>query len=210
MGQRMKLGGKWRALDMFLRVRGVWKAAESVYVKVNGVWRLGQHIHDFIYVSNGAESTHTATCAHCNKTITEGHIYYSSSGRDATCTEDGYELFVCEKCSQQKEVVYKATGHMYEVTDEVAATCLKDGYTDFRCTQCGYEYRKEMPATGNHEWYEHGHENATCTSPGGYYESCYYCDYTRWVHTQDALGHDRVWIDEMECYYCPACESYGV
>ena len=191
MGQRMKLGGKWRALDMFLKVRGEWKAAESVYVKVNGVWRIGQHIHDFIYVSNGAELTHTATCAHCNKKITEGHVYFLTGKKDATCTEDGYEIFLCKKCSQERTIVLKAPGHDWEDVVITEASCLDGGEVVEKCARCGAQgYSHYTDALGHVYDYDNSpYDNATCDAPGGWTHTCTRCGNTWFDRDGDPLGH---------------------
>ena len=190
MGQRMKLGGKWRALDMFLKVRGEWKAAESVYVKVNGVWRIGQHIHDFIYVSNGAESTHTATCAHCNKKITEGHIYYLTGKKDATCTEDGYEIFLCNKCSQERRVVLEAQGHDWETVTITEPTCTDGGEELDQCSRCGEVSETRYTDPLGHVYGDPVYNEATCTEHGGNTYTCARCGHSWFDLLEDALGHD--------------------
>ena len=204
MSQRMKIGGKWSALDMFCKVRGEWKPAEFVYVKVNGVWRIGRHIHAFSYVSDGVDTTHTATCAHCGKTITEGHIYYSSDGRYATCTEGGYVLYVCEICNQQKYVFSEALGHEWEDVVISEPTCTSGGEIMTECSRCGAAGETKYTDPLGHSFVAGEETAATCEEPGGYYETCY-CGASRWVHTQDALGHDFVWDETMDCYVCLVC-----
>lgn len=59
----------------------------------------------------------------------------------ATCTEDGYEKYMCEKCSQvYVETVLKAAGHSY-VDQVTAPTCTAKGYTTHTCSTCGHNYK---------------------------------------------------------------------
>lgn len=211
MSQRMKVGGVWKALDLFLKVKGEWKKSTGVYIKVNGVWKLGRHIHTFNYVSNGVDTTHTGTCSHCGETITEGHVYTLVDVQEPTCTETGSEIYLCETCNQEKTVVIAALGHTGEGS-YVAPTCTSGGSWSRTCERCGQtEYETYEPT--DHSWTQYGHESATCNSPGGYYEKCTVCGNGRWVHTEDATGEhnyqpsyedkpDGTIICTWTCTYC--------
>lgn len=148
MRQRIKIGGTWRALDIFMKVKGVWKPSNRVYIKINGKWALGQHLHSYSYLQND-EETHIAKCSLCGSSTTEEHVYKLYSTTEPTCEEAGEEVYLCEKCSQMSVIELVPNGHAL---------------------------------------YEWGHKAATCGDAGGYYESCYNCDYEEWVETEDATG----------------------
>ena len=79
----------------------------------------------------------------------------------ATCTEDGYEKYMCEKCSQvYVKTVLKATGHSY-VDQVTAPTCTAKGYTTHTCSTCGYNYKDTET-----NMIDHDYSNGTCTSCG--------------------------------------------
>lgn len=89
--------------------------------------------------------------------------------KPATCTEDGFDYFVCanEGCEKTKTESVKATGHdwvnNYVITE---ATCTKDGLMAQYCKNCGETRNVAIPAVGHKfsQWqvvYE-----ATCTADG--------------------------------------------
>ena len=209
MSQRMKIGGKWQALDMFLRVKGSWKPSIAAYIKVNGTWKLVQHIHSFIYVSNDLE-THTGTCAHCGQVTASVHSYVIIKNVEPTCTVDGEKIYLCDTCNQRKTVVEKA-GHIWVDGAYNPPTCTSAGSGSRTCTRCGSQDSEVYPALG-HDWYTTDTQEATCTEPAGYYEGCSRCTATRFERTADALGHAWVLIDTheqdghlWETYECSVC-----
>lgn len=188
MSQRMKIGGEWKALDVFLKVKGEWKQSTAVYVKVGGEWKIGRHIHTLVYESNDLE-THTATCAHCGEKITEGHVYALVGGTGATCTESGTEIYLCNKCNQQKTVVIEALGHSWNTEVINAPTCTEEGEQKETCTRCGEFLFDPIPAAG-HAYGDPDYVAATCTEFEGNLYRCLNCDHTWFDMLGDALGHN--------------------
>lgn len=189
MSQRMKIGGEWLPIDLFLKVKGEWKESTGVYVKVNGEWKLGRHIHTFNYVSDGVDTTHTGTCAHCGEEITEGHVYALIGGTAPTCTDGGNEIYLCDKCNQRKTVAVAAKGHNYKAGEYIAATCTDWGVNEQRCEDCGDYFREEIPPLG-HSYGTPVHQDATCYDAEGYWHTCTRCGHYWFDHISDALGHD--------------------
>lgn len=82
---------------------------------------------------------------------TGNHSWVLSKSVPATCTEDGYDLYVCEYngkkdqlgntivCNETTKVTLPATGHTPIVTQAaVAPTCTTVGYTqEVKCKDCG-------------------------------------------------------------------------
>ena len=65
---------------------------------------------------------------------------YEQTEIAATCTEQGYTLYTCAECGEEKKDNYvDAKGHNY-TESVVAATCTTAGYTLQTCADCGHTY----------------------------------------------------------------------
>ncbi len=67
------------------------------------------------------------------------HSYELDEVVEPTCTEDGYEVYVCSGCGDSYTVTLEALGHDYEAV-VTEPTCTEDGYTTYTCTVCGESY----------------------------------------------------------------------
>lgn len=152
MSRRIKIGGVWRPIDIFMKVKGVWKPSITAYIKIDGVWKVVQHLHEYKYVSDG-DDTHTGTCSVCGVTFTEGHDYLSVDGKHATCTEDGYDLFDCLVCGHQKYVVSEALGHEWEDVVISEPTCTSGGEIMTECSRCGATGETNYTDPTGHSFY---------------------------------------------------------
>lgn len=215
MSRRIKIGGVWRPIDIFMKVKGVWKPSITAYIKIDGVWKMVQHLHAYKYVSNG-DDTHTGVCSICGGTFTEGHIYSAVDGNFATCTEDGYELFVCEVCDHQKRVVLKAPGHDWEDVVITEPSCTDGGEVIKTCTRCGAQGETSYPDALGHvcDYDNSPYEGATCTSPGGWTHTCARCGDSWFDRDEDALGHEYEYTGSGVdgngvTYYYYACKRCG-
>lgn len=99
-----------------------------------------------------------------------------------SCTTDGYEIRVCQRCALTERVeLGAATGHHF-VSDtsktDTVATCTADGFTYLVCDHdgCDYKLTQKTPALG-HDWVD-GDDDvvATCTHSGKESKSCSRCD----------------------------------
>ena len=147
--------------------------------------------HQHTEVRNKAEATCTKEgytgdtyCTDCGEKLSSGevipkkdHSYEEKERNEANCEREGYVLFICKTCGDEKREVLPKTDHQHtEVRNKEEATCTEGGYTgDTYCTDCGKKLSsgKETPATGHiHIGYLDKTE-ATCTKEG--YTGDTYC-----------------------------------
>lgn len=77
-----------------------------------------------------------------------GHIPVEAK-KQATCTQDGYTMSVCQRCAAELEKeVHKMSGHSFS-TEVTAATCDKDGQCKQTCQTCGHTVTEVLPALGH-------------------------------------------------------------
>ena len=129
-----------------------------------------------------ATFTVNVTCSHPEDNREE------ISGKDATCTEDGYtagtKCSVCEEVLSGMEVI--PAGHSY--TEEVTApTCTEKGYTTYTCGNCGDSYVTDTVEKLDHS-YEVEVKDATCEEEGLKTYTCSVCGDT-YTETIEKLGH---------------------
>lgn len=99
----------------------------------------------------------------------------------ATCTEDGYNMTVCQRCGEviSKEI-FEKTGHNYKDSEQ-AATCLADGLLTRTCINdgCTHMVTKTLPALG-HDMKQDTVKTVapTCNAAGKSVKACSCCDYT--------------------------------
>lgn len=142
----------------------------DVYCRVCGeLIRKGSEIpalsHPNVILINVREATCTEKgysgdwyCTDCEKIVGTGsetplaeHSYAAGKVVPPTCTEEGYTLYVCELCGDEKRADFLARlEHQYEAAEVVEPTCTKAGYTLYRCTLCGDEYRSDATAKLGH------------------------------------------------------------
>ncbi|MBE6687069.1 MAG: hypothetical protein E7591_07540, partial [Ruminococcaceae bacterium] len=78
-----------------------------------------------------------------------GHAYEVTEHKDATCTEDGYDVYTCKNdASHTYTTELTATGHTEGeavVENNVEPTCTENGSYDLvvKCTVCGDELERE-------------------------------------------------------------------
>lgn len=143
------------------------------------------------YIDNGEElcigkellMDYTALAEHKMETIT---------GKDATCTEDGYKEVWCVVCNEVTETVkIPATGH--KLSDwEIALepTCLEAGKRQRVCSTCKTFYEEEELAALGHEKGEYKvTKEADCTHAGTQTAICTRCGAVVDELEIEALGH---------------------
>lgn len=100
---------------------------------------------------------------------------------DPTCTENGYTLYMCNGCGENKKEI-QATGHTEVTDDAVAATCTEKGKTEGKhCSICETVIveQKEIAAT-QHSWDEGKvTKEASATAEGEKLYTCKNCGATK-------------------------------
>ena len=107
------------------------------------------------------------TCTRCG-TSTISHSYNASGTVAATCTAQGYDLFVCSDCGASYKTNYTAkVSHSYTVAGAYVTvpTCTASGTRTYSCSYgCGNTTTKTVAATGHSP--VSADTTATCTSTG--------------------------------------------
>lgn len=101
----------------------------------------------------------TYTCENCGETETVStkktkHDYREEQHKNATCTENGYSISVCQVCNDKKKEEIVAKGHSKGIRNKATATCKAEGYTgDTYCRTCKtlLEEGKILPKL-EHQW----------------------------------------------------------
>ncbi len=163
---------------------------------------LGHSYTDYASDNNAtclADGTKTAKCDRCDVTDTKtdigsalGHDTISHNGKEATCTESGYEDYdTCSRCDYTTYEVIEALGHDHVAT-VTQPTCTEQGYTTHDCSRCDDIYVDTYTNVLGHDIVHNDGLSATCTEEGYEdYDTCSRCDYTTY-EVIEALGHDHV------------------
>ncbi len=127
----------------------------------------------------------------CEEILSElGHAYGEAERKDATCTDGGFLMRICEICGDEWiEEVFPALGHMFDDWSETAvATCTDGGELKRMCGSCGLEEKVALPPLG-HSW-ENWNEvlAATCSQEGERVRNCSVCAVIE-TEIVAALGH---------------------
>ena len=112
---------------------------------------------------------------HYNADISHTHSYNEEIVRQATCTEDGEKLYICD-CGKVSHSEVIPASHSYCIDEVVDPTCTEDGYTWYYCTRCDDSYKDDfVPARGYHVPGEWIYETGSCTEGGTRYKECVDC-----------------------------------
>ena len=162
----------YEEIESLGHVFGSWYATSSVkerrdcvncsHFETKDVENTETHTHNYgeWYVLNdptcdatGVERRDCSGCANFEtRTIAAlGHNKTSHAGRDATCTEAGYQAYeTCSKCSWTTYKEISAKGHSYGAWYvSVPATQTSNGTEKRECINCDHFETKSIPATGS-------------------------------------------------------------
>lgn len=155
-------------------------------------------------------------CSRCDEVsdVTEtdplGHDYVYIPGKEATCTEHGWDDYAtCSRCDFTTYEEKPALGHVFseDWTIDLEATCTTDGSKSHHCLRCDAVSDVTKIYAHGHDEIHHSGKEATCTEYGwDAYVTCSLCDYTTFKRN-DALGHDfaEAWTIDVQ----PTCTSEG-
>ncbi|MBQ3182253.1 MAG: Ig-like domain repeat protein [Clostridia bacterium] len=126
-------------------------------------------------------------CTVCNEKLDEtvqilpktGHDYEVTDHKDATCTEDGYDVYTCKNdASHTYTVKIDKLGHDEIAHEAKAPTCTEIGWDAYvTCSRCDYTTYVELPANGHPQ--KHGFKEVivkemTDNKDGTYSDGLYY------------------------------------
>ena len=139
------------------------------------------------------------TCSICKATETienappTGHSYEIINSKAVTCTEDGFETYVCSDCGDTYTDILVAEGHKFH--DEVIApTCTEPGCTRHTCTVCNYTEEEDYVDALGHKWSSKVTAKPTCTENGVRTYTCSKChdSYEEVIEAEGHLNDDSV------------------
>ena len=115
------------------------------------------------------------------------HPSFSQSVKWPTCTEEGYTIYKCNKCSYEyKADAVKPTGHTLYST-AIASSCDKQGYTLYYCN-CGYSFSADFLPPTEHELICET-ILPSCAAQGYQHYRCSNCDYSFKSDFVEPMGH---------------------
>lgn len=139
-----------------------------------------------IYYGNGMPVYTVKSCM-------DVHNYIFAKAVNATCTEDGYKIYVCSACGDTKtEKSESAIGHEYQSVILKAATCSATGIRIFTCSGCKDSYTEIISTdrTNHVNAYENIITNATCQMEGRKQIICNDCQSVVRYETIPKVEHD--------------------
>ncbi len=153
-----------------------------------------------------------------------GHKWVKSTDetlhKAPTCTEDGYDTYVCSGCEATAKVTIAASGHKKDEnvdTITVNPSCTEGGYKQDHCSVCQQDYKyDEVGALDHDKVVDTVINEGSCTEDRVIAYKCTRCEWTETV-TTTAKGHDyKDWTtvtpagcgDGLEKRECKNCEHY--
>ncbi|MCD7722827.1 MAG: fibronectin type III domain-containing protein, partial [Clostridiales bacterium] len=152
-----------------------------------------------------------------------GHSYRLLSSEDATCTDAGYELYVCKYCVDSMTVTdYESELTCQETAEdhEHTADCYAVTLTDYSITAAtdetlydydGGSYYVKVTAPTGHSW-DDGEvtKEATCTEEGEIKYTCTVCAETYTESISSSTAHDYQLDTNDSEYVAATCTEDGV
>ena len=156
--------------------------------------------------SNPGVETFTCSCGYAYTQIipaTGDHDWQVLQVYPNSCESDGYTVYECSVCHEQKQGDWTAKrDHKYEAVETVEATCTTDGYQIMQCSYCGDrytddQYSSEHKATG-HKWIVNDDTDAdgwkevkaaNCLEANVKERTCERCGLVENKSDVEALGH---------------------
>lgn len=166
-------------------------------------------------ISNGKH------CSVCGKVLATqdvtpalGHKEQEISNAAATCTEEGYKVYKCNVCGEERKVVTKpALGHIEALKFGKDATCTETGLTDGKyCVTCNKVLQEqEVVSPTGHTSGKPVVENskdATCTEEGSY-ESVVKCTVCKAEVSREKKAVEKVEHQYIKNTVAATCVDLG-
>ena len=80
------------------------------------------------------------------------HVWTLVDSNPPSCMQEGYEVYNCAVCMEERYVDLGILDHDLVVTFRQEPTCSEAGYVSYRCDFCYEAITETLPATGNHNW----------------------------------------------------------
>ncbi len=132
------------------------------------------------------------------------HDWVAVDGSAPSCTSEGYQFIICEKCRERREEVIPRLPHSYgELIVTREANCSAPGIGYRTCTMCGATIQEEIPVLPHvfSDWWTD--TAPTCTSPGREMRRCQVCGYYQ-TNYLPAAGHSYGYWYTLEEATCTA------
>lgn len=151
---------KYEHIGLSLRENRLWfnSLDKILSMKTDGTNLKTEYTHSgntFIYSSSVADDQITLTLRDHDGHPTEYGINldpadthshnFTRTVYNATCTDNGYTLSLCDCGLEAASTPKKARGHEYICTEEQEATLFDAGSRIYACTRCDDSYTEEIP-----------------------------------------------------------------
>ena len=160
---------------------------------------------------------HDGCTGSCCDSCGNDHNWTLMEHISATCTELGYDRYVCLDCGKvEKRDYVNAIGHAYQSVVIRDASCETEGKIMETCRNCG-DVKVTLTPKGEHQWRTYN-VAATCTGPGYTVRECSVCSEQHIENITDPAGHRYVsHVTAPTCttggftlHVCSACgDSYA-
>lgn len=129
-----------------------------------------------------------------------------STVNESTCTEEGLENRVCEKCGHEESKTISKKKHSIETIPAVPASCNETGLSEGKvCTICNEIIIKQKETPAEHLLTEETTVKATCSQVGEKTLLCSVCGYT-YTEELPKTNHD---FSIIESILAPTCTTDG-
>ena len=134
------------------------------------------------------------------------HVFGAwTTSKKATCSEEGTQTRVCEKCQLAEHTAIPTTDHDFQSMGVHAPTCTENGYTEYVCTACGETSHGDFVSKTGHTYQTPAVVAPTCTEDGFTKQICTACGEVMKSDYVAALGHSYGLADKIE----PTCTAEG-
>lgn len=131
------------------------------------------------------------------------HMFDFSFTEDATCYSDGFDVYNCRFCNEEKRERIPKKNHNYTSRVIVDATCYSSGILLYECSNCGDSY-EEVIESVKHNYEVVEDIDSTCNFIGYTLYRCTIC-FGEYTNHKPEVSHNYEIIDRVE----PTCGAPG-